>query len=55
MHTLSLSLLAASLLAIQETPKTPVAKSEDYESQLEALLVDLALTNEALRARSGSR
>jgi hypothetical protein len=27
---------------------------EDYESQLEALLVDLALTNEALRAR-GSR
>lgn len=29
--------------------------SEDYESQLEALLVDLALTNEALRARSGSR
>ena len=28
---------------------------EDYESQLEALLVDLALTNEALRARSGSR
>ncbi len=29
--------------------------SEDYESQLEALLVDLALTNEALRARRGSR
>jgi len=28
---------------------------EDYESQLEALLVDLALTNEALRARGGSR
>ena len=28
---------------------------EDYESQLETLLVDLALTNEALRARSGTR
>ena len=28
---------------------------EDYESQLEAMLVDLALTNEALRARGGAR
>lgn len=36
MHILSLSLLAASLLAIQEKPKTP--KTEDYESRLNDIL-----------------
>ena len=36
MHTLCLSLLAASLLAIQERPKTP--KTEDYESRLNDIL-----------------
>jgi hypothetical protein len=30
-------------------------KTTDYETQLEALLVELALTNEALRSRSGTR
>jgi hypothetical protein len=38
MHTLSVSLLAASLLAIQEKPKTPVATTEDYESRLNDIL-----------------
>ena len=38
MYTLSLSLLTASLLTIQEKPKTPTGKTEDYEARLNDIL-----------------